>query len=179
LEIIIILFPIVLPLIIAGRFFSDFFKTKKMKIICLFFIGLSALSFTSTGQVKNSNQQKAKPATPSLKKTSDSLKMAINDAKSSFNTLFKSHKDTDAIMISNVEYEDPNLANLKESLKKLKGVKSVAEEYKSSNAVLKIPFKGKPTEMWDQLPASVRAPFKLVEAGDNYISLRFKNDTGN
>jgi hypothetical protein len=41
---------------------------------------------------------------------------------------------------------------------------------------LKIPYKGKPTEMWDELPASVKAPFKLVEAGDNYISLQFKND---
>ena len=150
-----------------------------MKIICLFFIGILALSLTATGQVKHGAQQKTNPAAPSLKNASDSLKMAINDAKSSFNTLFKGHKDTDAIMISNVEYEDPNLANLKEGLKKLKGVKTVAEEYKSSNAVLKIPFKGKPTEMWDQLPTSVKAPFKLVEAGENYISIKFKTDTGN
>jgi hypothetical protein len=33
--------------------------------------------------------------------------------------------------------------------------------------------------MWDQLPASVKAPFKLVEAGENYISLKFKTDTAN
>ena len=42
--------------------------------------------------------------------------------------------------------------------------------------LLKIPFKGKPTDLWDQLPSSSKAPFKLIEAGDNYISLRFKND---
>jgi hypothetical protein len=150
-----------------------------MKIICLFYIGVLVLSFTSTGQVKHGPQQKVQSPTPSLKSESDSLKMAINDAKSSFNTLFKSHRDTEAIMISNVDYEDPNLANLKESLRKLKGVKSVTEQYKSSNAVLKIPFKGRPTEMWDQLPAAVRAPFKLLEAGDNYISLKFKTDTTN
>jgi len=81
--------------------------------------------------------------------------------------------------ISNIEYEDSNLANLKENLKKLKGVKSVSEEYKSSNALLKIPFKGKPTDLWDELPASVKAPFRLVEAGDNFISLKFKNDKDN
>ena len=100
----------------------------------------------------------------------------MNDAKSSFNTLFKSHKDTAVIAISDVEYEDSNLANLKECLKKLKGVKSISEEYKSSNAVLKIPYKGKPTDLWDQLPAFVKAPFRLVEAGDNFISLKFKAD---
>lgn len=137
------------------------------------------LSFTSAGQGNYGQTQKPQTAKPSLKNASDSIKMAINDAKSSFNTLFKTHKDTDAILISNIEYEDPNLANLKEGLKKLKGVKMVSEEYKSSNAVLKIPFKGKPTEMWDALPASVKAPFKLVEAGENYISIRFKTDNGN
>jgi hypothetical protein len=157
-----------------------------MKIICLFFIGVLILSFTSTGQVKHGTQQKtegldqkAQPAKTSMKTAADSIKYTINDAKSSFNTLFKSHKDTASIAISNIEYEDPNLATLKESLKKLKGVKSVSEEYKSSNAVLKIPFKGKPTDLWDELPASVKAPFKLMEAGDNYISLKFKNDNAN
>jgi hypothetical protein len=158
-------------------FFPIFLKIKKkMKIFCLFFIAAFALSHTSTGQNKHGPQSKTQAPKPSMKSASDSLKMAINDAKSSFNTLFKNHRDTEAIMISNIEYEDPNLANLKESLKKLKGVKSVSEQYKSSNAVLKIPYKGKPTEMWDELPASVKAPFKLVEAGDNYISLQFKND---
>jgi hypothetical protein len=168
-----------LPLIIAGRFFSNFFKSEKMKTIFLLFIAVILFSVISTAQVKHGPQQKTVAAKPSMKTTADSIKLAVNDAKSSFNTLFKAHRDTEAIMISNVEYEDPNLANLKESLKKLKGVKTVSEEYKSSNAVLKVPFKGKPAEMWDQLPASVKAPFKLVEAGDNYITVKFKTDTGN
>ena len=155
-----------------------------MKIICLFFPVALLSSFTSTSQSRhNPKQQSSKTeqtgktgATPSMKSAADSIKWAINDAKSSFNTLFRSHKDTAAIAISNVEYEDSNLANLKECLKRLKGVKSVAEEYKSSNAVLRVPYKGKPTDLWDQLPASVKAPFRLVEAGDHFISLRFKDE---
>jgi hypothetical protein len=150
-----------------------------MKIICLFFSAALLLSFPSTGQVKHGQQQQTVAPKPSMKTAADSIKLAINDAKSSFNTLFKTHRDTAAIAISNIEYEDSNLANLKEGLKKLKGVKSVSEQYKSSNAVLKIPFKGKPTDLWDKLPASVKAPFRLVEAGDNYISLKFKNDKEN
>lgn len=150
-----------------------------MKIICLFFPAVLLSSFTSTGQVKQGSQKQTATTKPSLKNAADSIKFAVNDAKSSFNTLFKNHKDTDAIMISNVEYEDPNLANLKESLKKIKGVRTVSEEYKSSNVVLKVPFKGKPTDLWDELPASVKEPFRLIEAGDNYISLKFKNDKSN
>lgn len=150
-----------------------------MKIICLFLSAALLTSLTSTSQVKSGQQlPKITPRT-SMKTAADSIKMAIDDAKSSFNTLFKTHKDTATIVISNIEYEDSNLANLKENLKKLKGVKSVSGQYKSSNAILKIPFKGKPTDLWDQLPASVKTSFKLVEAGDNFISLKFKNDTGN
>ncbi|MGN6531137.1 MAG: hypothetical protein ACTHK0_05235 [Ginsengibacter sp.] len=150
-----------------------------MKIICLFIIQLFIFSFNSLSQASRGSQQKTAAAKPSLKNTSDSLKMAVNDAKESFNTIFKGHRDTASIIISNIEYEDPNLQNLKENLKKLKGVKSVSEQYKSSNAVLKIPFKGKPTDLWDELPMPVKAPFKLIEASDNFISLKFKNDTGN
>lgn len=50
-------------------------------------------------------------------------------------------------------------------------------KYKSSNMTLKVPFKGKSTDLWDQMPASTRAPFKLVEVGDNYISMKLKTDT--
>lgn len=53
----------------------------------------------------------------------DSLKMAINDAKTSFSTLFKGHKDTTTIMIAEIDYDYPGLTLLKESLKKVKGVK--------------------------------------------------------
>jgi len=64
---------------------------------------------------------------------------------------------------------------LKESLKKLKGVKGLSMEYKSSTAFLKIPFKGKPTVLWDELDAPAKTPFKLVEAGDNELVLKVKS----
>lgn len=47
--------------------------------------------------------------------------------------------------------------------------------YKSSTAILKVPFKGKPTSIWDELDAPEKTTFKLVEVGDNDLVLKLKN----
>jgi hypothetical protein len=147
-----------------------------VKIIYLILFEMIMLvSINTDAQVKKVVPQKITPK-QTMSSTSDSIKMAVNDAKTSFNTLFKGHKDTTLIQISNIEYEDPNLTNLKECLKKLKGVKTVSMQYSASNVILKIPFRGKPTDLWDELPAPSKAPFKLIEASDNEIMLKFKND---
>ncbi len=146
------------------------------EIIMCFSTNLEAQVNSATQKQVNSATQKKTVQTHTLSNTSDSVKTALNDAKTSFNTLFKGHKDTTLIQISNIEYEDPNLTNLKECLKKLKGVKTVSMQYSASNVILKIPFRGKPTDLWDELPAPSKAPFKLIEASDNEIMLKFKND---
>lgn len=146
------------------------------EIIMCFSTNLEAQVNPTTQKQVNSATQKKTVQTHTLSNTSDSVKAALNDAKTSFNTLFKGHKDTTFIKISNIDYEDSNLDNLKGNLKKLKGVRSVTMQYSSSNVLLKVPFKGKPTELWDELPSTAKAPFKLIEAGDNDIMLKFKND---
>ncbi len=147
-----------------------------MKIIYLISFGMAILfSLNVSAQVYPAPPKKVSPI-QTMSSASDSIKMALHDAKTSFNTLFKGHKDTTTIIISNIDYEDSNLTTLKENLKKLKGVKSVSMEYKSSTVLLKIPFKGKPTDLWDQLPPPAKAPFRLIEASENYISVKFKND---
>jgi len=150
-----------------------------MKAVCLVSFGILLLSLQLQAQPRtsgqNTKQQKESPQKESLTQAADSIKFAINDAKTSFSTLFKGHKDTTTIMISGIDYEDPNLALLKEELKKVKGVKTVSMEYKSSTALIKVPFKGNPTALWDELDASAKTPFKLVEAGDNNLVLKIKN----
>lgn len=157
-------------------------KLKIVKIIIypiLFTIGvffslnIEAQPHTSALKKDTSAQKKAQPK-QTLSSATDSLKLAINDAKTSFNTLVKVHRDTTTIMISNIDYEDSNLNILKENLKKIKGVKAISLQYKSSTVLLKIPFKGKPTDLWDQLASSSKRPFKLVEANENSILLEFK-----
>jgi hypothetical protein len=150
-----------------------------MKAVCLISFGIMLLSLQIQAQprtsAQNTKQQKISPPKETMTQAADSIKMAINDAKTSFSTLFKGHKDTTTIMISGIDYEDPNLALLKEDLKKVKGVKAVSMEYKSSTALIKVPFKGKPTTLWDEVDASAKSPFKLVEAGENDLVLQVKN----
>lgn len=131
-------------------------------------------------QVKSTNQQGKpvaqanKPSTKTFSNTSDSLKMALNDVKTSFNTLFKARRDTISIMIQNIEYDDNNLSVLKDYLKKTKGVKAVLMQYKAATALVEVMFKGKSTELWDELPKESKEPFKLIEANDNNITLQYK-----
>jgi hypothetical protein len=121
----------------------------------------------STTQTTNTNQ---KPVT--MSQTADSIKYAVNDLKKSMNTLFHSNKkDTIQIFISDVDYDDANLSLLKESLKKIKGGRFVNMQYKASNAILEVSFKGSSTQLWDEIPADSRKAFKIVEANDNNLTL--------
>jgi len=155
-----------------------------MKSYCLYFACFLLVSFTSAAQNQttkantSSGSKTAQPAGPSgnqsLAGKTDSLKMAMNDLKTSFNSLFGNKRDTISIYISNIEYDDNNLAILKEDLKKVKGVKAVNMQYRQSVALLDISFKGKSADLWDKLPTEARSPFKLVEAGDYNITLQYK-----
>lgn len=107
----------------------------------------------------------------------DSLKMTINNIKNAFgafNNILKAKRDTITIMISDIDYDNANLSQLRENLKKVKGVKSVTMHYKSSTAIMEISGKGKATDVWDNLPAFTRSAFKLLEAGDYNLILKQK-----
>jgi hypothetical protein len=156
-----------------------------MKLICLISFLIALLLATNTGaqvrptSAKTSNQNggpaSQKASKPTMAEAADSLKMAMSDAKNSFNTLFKGHKDTTTISISNIEYGDPNLSVLKDELKKIKGIKSVSTEFQSNTITLKVPFKGNPTDLWDRLPSNSKVPFKVIEATNNNIVLEYVN----
>jgi hypothetical protein len=155
-----------------------------MKSYCLYFTFFLFVSFSAAAQNQttrantSSGSKTAQPTGPSVNQSlagrTDSIKMAMNDLKTSFNSLFGNKRDTISIYISNIEYDDNNLAILKDDLKKIKGVKAVNMQYKQSAALLDISFKGKSADLWDKLPAEARSPFKLVEAGDYNITLQYK-----
>jgi len=154
-----------------------------MKVYTLYFVtAFSILSQFANAQVtQNSSTQsnQAKAQTPSnnqkpvtMSQAADSIKYAVTDFKKSMNTLFHSNKkDTIQIFVSDVEYDDVNLALLKESLKKIKGGKFVNMQYKSSNAVLEVSYKGNSTQLWDEIPGDSKKAFKIVEANDNNLTL--------
>lgn len=152
-----------------------------MKVYTLYFTALFLLSspFLSAQVTQasstQSNQAKAQPAANkkpvSMSEAADSIKYAVGDFKKSMNTLFRVKKDTIQIFVSDVEYDDANLTDLKESLKKVKGGKFVNMQYKASNAVLEVCFKGNSTQLWDELPADSKKGFKILEANDNALTL--------
>jgi len=141
------------------------FSTLATCLICM----LSACAFA---QVASTKTQKSGPS-----KSSDSLTRALNDVKTSMNALFKGKRDTITVLVSGIEYDDAHLSTLRDDLKKLKGVKSVALTYKDSSATMKIGYKGNATELWDNLPPGTKEPFKLLEAGNQNLHLKFKNPT--
>ena len=106
-----------------------------MKAVC--FISFGAALFISLqiqaqtrSPRQNQNSGKSAPPKETMSQAADSIKFSINDAKTSFHTLFKGHKDTTTITISGIDYDDPGLSSLKESLKKARGVKQFSMEYK-------------------------------------------------
>ncbi len=109
---------------------------------------------------------------------SDSLKMSFNNIKKAFgafNKFFTPKRDTMTIMISEIDYDNANLLQLKEKLKNVRGVKSVTMHYKSSTAIMEICYKGKATDVWDNLPPATKTAFKLMETSENNIILKQKD----
>ncbi|MGZ3939176.1 MAG: hypothetical protein ACXVLT_11010 [Flavisolibacter sp.] len=155
-----------------------------MKVYTLYFVALFLLcspllnAQVTKASSSQSNQAKAQPAVNqkpvTMSQAADSIKYAVSDFKKSMNTLFSVKKDTIQIFVSDVEYDDANLTDLKESLKKIKGGKLVNMQYKASNAVLEVCFKGKSTQLWDEIPAESKKGFKILEANDNNLTLSVK-----
>lgn len=115
------------------------------------------------------------PESPKTK--ADSLRMVLTNLKNaiqSANKLFIAKSDTMTITIPDVEYDNQNLAELKESIKNMKLVRSLAMTYSTSTANFRIIYKGKPTDVWDMVPIGIKSRFKLMEAGENNIILQYR-----
>ena len=118
-----------------------------------------------------------KPSEESTKTKTDSLKMAFTNLKNallSANKLFTGKADTMTLTIPGVDYDNLSLSLLKESIQKMKIVKAVGMTYSSSTATLEIAYKGKPTDIWDSVPVDLRTKFKLTEAGESSILVKYK-----
>lgn len=137
-----------------------------------FFIIASLINISVFAQEESA----APPPTPVMSK-SDSLKMILNKAKAAFTNISKllvAKRDTMTIMIPEIDYDNSSLTELKESLKKMRGVISVVMHYNASTATIGVACKGKPNDIWDNVSADVKTKFKLMEAGDNNITLKYK-----
>jgi hypothetical protein len=135
-------------------------------------LSLPTIAQTGSGQSaqksKTTAGQKPAPQGNSI----DTLRNAINNIKSLFGK--KKGGDTITVLVADIEYEDTNLALLKDNLRSTKGVKNLSMNYKSGNAVLDIVFKGKPSDLWDAQSGNLKQSFKLQEAGDKNLVLAYR-----
>jgi hypothetical protein len=158
-------------------------KIKKSATVMLFAVFVFA---TVHGQ--SSTVNKVNKAANDVNYTSNAVNNTANattnsansiaNAKKSLATVFKGNKkdaNQNVVVVAGIEFDDENLSLLKEEIGKVKGVKSPTMEYKSGTAMIQFSFKGKPSEVWEEVPKSTRQLFKLTEAGDNNIIVEYKN----
>ena len=138
-------------------------------ILIVFFLSGNAVAQNTN--VKNTSTTTGKPsANTQISNSSDSLKKAVANLKA----LFGGKRDTITVVITDVDFDDSDLTNFKECVKTTKGVKSLTMQYKSGNATLAFSYKGKSSELWDNLPPPAKKPFKLVEINDYDIALKLR-----
>ena len=77
------------------------------------------------------------------------------------------------ISISGIEYDDPNFASLRETLKKNTKVKLVKPSYSSGTASITLTYTSDAIQLWDEIPKSSKLFFKLNTIDDNSISLYY------
>jgi hypothetical protein len=152
-------------------------KMHKIFTVALFLLFCSsAFAQAKTAAPAKTISASSKTSKPSGN-SSDSFSNAVDNLKTSFGNVFGSKRDTVTITVANIDYDDSNLTALKENIKMIKDVKSVSMQYKSGAAKVFVLYKGVATDLWDKLPAEIKKPFKLTDAGNNNIALQCRNTT--
>ena len=149
---------------------------KKIFILC--FVIISSKSMIAQEPSNNSlPEQGVVESAPAQMTAQDSLKQSISQIKNAFtdiNKLLARKRDTMSIVVSDIDYDNINLAQLKDNLKKVKGVRSVDIKFNGTTATMEIAYKGEATNVWDSLPVTTKSAFKVSEIGDKNIKLSYK-----
>ncbi len=144
---------------------------KKIFIFC------AAIFFCCSAQAQQAEKENL-PGLESLPMTAqDSLKQSFANLKTALadvNKLFARKSDSMSIAVADIDYDNAHLSQLREGIKKLKSVRSVLMRYNGTTATMEITYKGKPTDVWDNLPATTKSAFKIVELGDKNIKLNYR-----
>ena len=144
---------------------------KKIFIFC------AAIFFCCSGQAQQAETENL-PGLESLPMTAqDSLKQSFANLKNALvnvNKFFARNSDTMSIVVVDIDYDNSYLTQLKDGIKKLKNVRSVVMRYGGTTATMEIIYKGKPTDVWDNLAAAVKSAFKIAELGDKNIKLNYR-----
>lgn len=144
---------------------------RKIFVFCIIIVFSKSL-LAQEGSTENLPGLETIPMTAqdSLKQSLANLKTALADV----NKLFARKSDSMSIAVADIDYDNAHLSQLREGIKKLKSVRSVLMRYNGTTATMEITYKGKPTDVWDNLPATTKSAFKIVELGDKNIKLNYR-----
>jgi hypothetical protein len=81
------------------------------------------------------------------------------------------------ISVSGIEYDDASFTKLKESIRNNKKVQDMKPSFSENTAKLSLTYSGDAFILWDELPASVKQPFKITTIENKRIDLQLKNST--
>ena len=76
------------------------------------------------------------------------------------------------ISITGIEYDDASVIKLRETIKLNMKVKEVSPGYSGGTAKISLQYSGKATELWDELPQTVKQPFKVIAIDNIHIELK-------
>lgn len=79
------------------------------------------------------------------------------------------------ISVSGIEYDDAGFVKLKLNIKSNKKVQDLNQSFSQNTAKLTLTYIGDATELWDEIPADLKTPFKVTAIESNHIDLQSKN----
>jgi hypothetical protein len=80
-----------------------------------------------------------------------------------------------SISVAGVEYDDAGFAKLKLNIKSNKKVQDLKQSFSQNIARLSLIYQGEATDLWDEIPADLKQPFKITTIESNRIDLQLKN----
>lgn len=79
------------------------------------------------------------------------------------------------ISVAGIEYDDAGFTKLKESVKSNTKVSDLKQTFSESTAKLTLKYTGEASSLWDEVPASIKQPFKIITIDNGRIELQLKN----
>ena len=79
------------------------------------------------------------------------------------------------ISVAGIEYDDASFIKLKLNIKSNKKVQDLKQSFSQNTAKLTLTYTGEATELWDEIPADLKKPFKITAIESNHIDLQSKN----
>jgi hypothetical protein len=126
------------------------------------------LTFTFLSLLTQLNAQ----TNSSNKSGMDSLKKSIRN----LGNLFKKAGSV-TITINGIENKDNNLIAFVQNIQRVTGVKKITESYKANSAVFDVSYKGKASDLWQDVPQNSKQVFSIVSLSDTAINLNYKYAT--